>query len=88
MHHDKQDKQNKPQQGDQRQANQGQMNQGRDRDMGNQRNDEEAGKPVQLDKDGKEQGGQHQGGQQPPGGQPRRPETEHRPEQTPGQRKP
>src|SRR6266446_1966501 len=63
MHHDKD---NKQKQGDQRQ-----MNQGRDRDLKGQRNEEETGKPIQLDKDGKEnQGGQHQqGGQEHQGGQ-------------------
>ena len=48
---------------DKQQGDQRQMDQGRDR-MKNQRNEEETGKPVQLDKDGKEQ----QGGQQHPGG--------------------
>ena len=42
----------------------------RNRDMGNQRNEEETGKPVQLDKDDK----QHQGGQQ------RMPESERKPD--------
>ena len=62
---------------DKQQENQRRMAQDRNRDMGSQRNEEETGKPVQLDKDGKEQ---HQGGQ------PRRPETEHKPDQTPAQR--
>jgi hypothetical protein len=55
-----------------------QMN--RHRDLGSQRNEEEIGKPVQFDKDGKErQGGQHQGDQHQQGGQQRPPE--HKPEQ-------
>jgi len=80
--HDKHDKQDK------QQENQRRMAQDRNRDMGSQRNEEETGKPVQLDKDGKEQhqGGQQHGGQQHQGGQQRRPETEHKPDQTPAQR--
>jgi len=62
------DKGNTQKQGDQRQ-----MNQERDPDLQNQRNEEETGKPVQFDKDGKEnQGGpQHQGGQHQQDGQQR-----------------
>jgi hypothetical protein len=54
-----------------KQGDQRQMNEGRDRDPKNQRNEEETGKPVQLDKEGKEnQGGQQQqGGQDKQGGQ-------------------
>jgi hypothetical protein len=60
----------------QKQSDQRQMNQERNRDMGNQRNEEETGKPVQLDKDGKEQqGGQHQGGQVP------KPDAQRKPDQ-------
>ena len=70
MHHDKK---NQPQQGDKRP-----MAQDRDRDMSADRNEEETGKPVQLDKEdtGHHQGGQHQGGapQQKPG-------TERKPDQ-------
>jgi hypothetical protein len=74
MHHDKD---NKQKQGDQRQ-----MNQERDRDLKGQRNEEETGKPVQLDKDGKEnQGGQqHQGGGQHQQGGQQRPQ-ERKPDQ-------
>ena len=74
MHHDKD---NKQKQGDQRQ-----MNQERDRDAKGQRNEEETGKPVQLDKDGKEnQGGQqHQGGGQHQQGGQQRPQ-ERKPDQ-------
>jgi len=84
MDQGKQDKQ----QHDKQHENQRRMAQDRDRDMGSQRNEEETGKPVQLDKDGKEQhqGGQQHGGQQHQGGQPRRPETERKPDQTPAQR--
>ena len=78
-------KQDKPQ--DKQQENERRVAQDRNRDMGSQRNEEETGKPVQLDKDGKEQqGGQQHGGQQHQGDQPRRPETERKPEQAPAQR--
>jgi hypothetical protein len=58
------------------------MPQDQNRDLGNQRNEEETGKPLQLDKDGKEhQGGKDHQGQQPPPN----PQTEqHKPDQ--GQR--
>jgi hypothetical protein len=55
----------------QTQRDQRQMDHERNRDMGNERNEEETGKPVQLDKEGKE----HQGGQQS------KPEPEHKPDQ-------
>ena len=72
---------------DKQHENQRRMAQDRNRDMGSQRNEEETGKPVQLDKDGKEhQGGQQHDGHQHQGGQPRRPETEHKPDPTPAQR--
>ena len=55
-----------------------QMGHEQNRDPGNERNEEETGKPVQLDKDGKEQqGGKEHQGNQPP----RNPQTEHRPDQ-------
>jgi hypothetical protein len=80
-----QGKHDKPQ--DKQQENQRRMAQDRNRDMGSQRNEEETGKPVQLDKDGKEnQGGQQHDGHQHQGGQPRRPETERKPEPAPAQR--
>ena len=66
---------------DKQQENQRRMNE-RNRDMGNQRNEEETGKPVQLDKDDKEhQGGQHQGGQHHPGGQVPKPDAQRKPDQ-------
>jgi hypothetical protein len=74
MHHDKGQQQQQPKDRDQRQANPQQGN----RDMSKERNEEETGKPVQLDKEGKDKeqhGTEHQGGQQ------RRPETERRPDQ-------
>ena len=68
------------QQHDKQQENQRRMNE-RNRDMGSQRNEEETGKPVQLDNDGKEhQGGQHQGGQHQ-GGQVPKPDAQRKPDQ-------
>ena len=74
MHHDKQgkDKQDKqPRRMDE------------DRNAGTRRNEEEIGKPVELE--GDRQGGQqHQGGQHQQGGQPRKPESERKPDQQHG----
>jgi hypothetical protein len=55
-----------------------QMPHEQNRDLGNERNEEETGKPVQLDKDGKEQ---HGGKEHQQGNQPRNPQTEQRPAQ-------
>jgi len=52
----------------------------RDQDLSNERNKEETGKPVQLDKDGKEP----QGGKEHQGNQPHTLQTEQKPDQ--GQR--
>jgi epoxyqueuosine reductase len=69
---------------DKQQSDQRRMDQGRNREakpQSDNRNQEDTGKPVQLDREGKEhQGGQQQGGQQQ-GGQQRKPEPEHRPGQ-------
>jgi hypothetical protein len=77
------DQKNRDQQHDKR--DQREMSQGRNRDLGKDRNEEETGEPIQLDKDGKDQHGgkpqQHQGGQ------PQKPESERMPDQArPAQR--
>ena len=63
------------------QHDQRQMPHDENRDLGNQRNEEETGKPVQLDKDGKE----HQGDKDRQGNMPHPQQPEHRPDQQ-GQR--
>lgn len=74
------DQNKRDQQKDQR--DQRHMGAEQNRDRGNERNEEETGRPVQLDKDGKE----HQGDKEHQANQPRDPQPAHRPDQGQGQR--